>query len=68
MKMHKTPQPLGNISIVNHRTISQQYDDTCDAIKSARDGLWKPTKKQMDELMKKRNELAQLVSNFQIQA
>lgn len=66
MRMHNTPQPLGNIQATTDRTISQQYDDACDAIKSARDGLWKPTKKQMTDLMEKRNELAQLISNFQI--
>lgn len=64
--MHNTPQPLGNIQTITHRTISQQYDDACDAIKDAQNGLWKPTKKQMTDLMEKRNELAQLVSNFQI--
>lgn len=64
--MHSTPQPLGNIQATTDRTISQQYDDACDAIKSAHDGLWKPTKKQMADLIEKRNELAQLVSNFQI--
>jgi len=67
MKTHNTPQPLGNIQAINQRTIGQQYDDACDAIKDAQNGLWNPTKAQMDELMKKRNELAQLVSNFQIQ-
>jgi hypothetical protein len=66
MKTHNTPQPLGNMQAINHRTIAQQYDDTCDAIKSARDGLWRPTKKQMADLMEKRNKLSQLVSNFQI--
>ena len=66
MKKHNTPEPLGDLQAVKHRTIDQQYDDTCDAIKSALNGLWKPTQEQLAELTKKRNELAQRVSNFQI--
>lgn len=63
-KTHNTPQPLGLSPAERTRTLWQQYDDCCDAIQSARDGLWRPTKKEMDDLLAKRNELnKQLSSN-----
>jgi hypothetical protein len=63
-KTYNTPQPLGLPPVERTRTLWQQYDDCCDAIKEARDGLWRPTKKEMDALLAKRAELnKQLSSN-----